>query len=349
MSNECTKCNLSPSQQRGPGKLHLKFPIPHVKSKAERVLSDANFGFDEKDELIAVEVEENGLLPLARTLDGSFSRVEANGIKAYFEANDRQATFADFFDIESLSTFVALVQAEWVTELIETKQFSTYFQPIVSCPKPSDILGFECLFRGHRGEDLIPPIDIFGTAKAAEIISFVDLVARKSAIECAVRAKIAGKLFINFAPTAIYDPDFCLASTIALLEQHGISSQRVCFEIVETEQIASASDLSSLCDYYRRGGFGIVLDDVGAGYSGLNLITELKPDYVKIDNHLIRGVQNDSYKASYTSALIAVAQKVGVKVVCEGVEDNGEYEWVRSQGADFVQGFLFGRPSASGG
>lgn len=317
-------------------------------AKARRILAESEFDFDEQDDLVAVEVKGGDLLSLAKILDGPFSRVEANDIKAFFEANNRASQFADFFNIRSLSTFVALEQAEWLTEMIESRRFTTYFQRIVSCETPSEIVGYECLFRGRQGEDLIAPVEIFRTAKAAEIISVVDLAARKSAIECAVRSKIAGRLFINFAPTAIYDPEYCLATTFALLERHQIPPNRVCFEIVESEQVSRTSDLTSICDHYRRRGCGIVLDDVGAGYSSLALITELKPDFIKIDSQLIRGVQNDPYRASYTKALITAAQNVGVMVVCEGIEDRGEYEWVRAQGAHFAQGFLFGRPSPTG-
>ncbi|MEA5466692.1 EAL domain-containing protein [Leptothoe sp. PORK10 BA2] len=328
--------------------LHLKFPTFHTKAKALSLLNSANVELAEKNDLIAIEVQEEGLLSIVDLLDRPFTKIEANGIQAYFEEQDRVSVFADVFEVRSLSTFIGLIQSQWLSELIESKSYTTYFQPIVHSMNPDDVLGYECLFRGLRGESLIPPSDIFETAKSAEIMPKVDLAARQSAIECAVRSQIGGKLFINFAPTAIYDPVNCLATTIALLEKNQIQPERVCFEIVETEKIADVADLVTLCNFYRARGFNIVLDDLGAGYSSLTLITQLKPDYVKIDMELIRDVDTDSFKASYTKALIDAAKRVGVQVICEGVETNGEYQWLRAHGADYVQGFYFGRPSATG-
>lgn len=348
MNNNCFACSSENQIPKGPGTLHLKFPASHIKAKALKFLADTNIEFAETDNLLAITVPDEDLLPLVRILDGPFSRIEANDIKAYFEEKNRASRFADFFDIRSLSTFLGAMQAQWLSELIDSESYCTYFQPIVNCLDSKDIHGFECLFRGLRDNQLISPGEIFETAKAAEIIPKIDLVARRSAIESAVKTQLKGKLFINFTPTAIYDPVNCLASTIALIDRYEIEPERVCFEIVETEKVSDTVQLVTLCNYYRDRGFSIVLDDLGAGYSSLTLITELKPDYVKLDIDLIRGVDTDNFKASYTRALIDAAKRVDVRVVCEGVETAGEYQWIRESGADYVQGYYFGRPSATG-
>ena len=346
MSNNCHRCGNSSVQiPKGSGTLHLKFPADHIKTKALAILSEANIDFVEKDDLIAVSVPNNTLQDLARSLDNKFSRLEANDIKAFFEEANREWMFADVFNVRSLSSFIGIIQAEWLSQLIDSKSYCTYFQPIVSCSNPNDIHGFECLFRGLRGKDLISPGDIFKSARAAELISRVDFTARQSAIEAAVSVQLEGKIFINFSPSAIYDPVHCLAATIALIEANQIEPERICFEIVETEKISDVEQLIGLCNYYRDRGFGIVLDDLGSGYSSLTLITKLKPDYVKLDMDLIRDVDTDPFKATYTTALIDAAQRVGVRVVCEGVETDGEYQWVRAKGADYAQGYFFGRPS----
>ena len=85
---------------------------------------------------------------------------------------------------------------------------------------------------------------------------------------------------------------------------------------------------------------------MGAGYSSLNLLTRLKPDYVKLDMHLVRGVDADPYKAEVAGKLLEMARGLGVKSVVEGVETVGEWRWARDRGADFVQGYLFAKPAA---
>ena len=348
MTSKCFGCGGETEIPKGPGTLHLKFPTPPTKAKALSILNAANIETNEEADLIAIAVRDEELLNIASVLDSPFTRIESNGIKAYFEQRARESVFTDVFEVRSLSTFIGMIQAEWLSELIEAESYTTHFQPIVNCNDPDIVHGYECLFRGLRSETLIAPGDIFRTAQSAEIIPKIDLVARRSAIECAKRAQIGGKLFINFAPTAIYDPENCLATTIALLEEKQIQPTQVCFEVVETEKVVDVADLVGICDFYRARGFGIVLDDLGAGYSSLTLITRLKPSYVKIDIDLIRDVDTDAFKASYTMALIDAAKRVGVRVVCEGVETDGEYQWIRSHGADYVQGFYFGAPSATG-
>ncbi len=347
MSN-CSGCGGNIRIPKGSGTLHLKFPTLHTKAKALSFLNSANIELAEENDLIAVEVQEEGLLSIVSVLDNPFTKIEANAIKAYFEEKNRKSVFADVFEVRSLSTFIGIIQSQWISELIDSNSYTTYFQPIVNCMKPDDVLGYECLFRGLRGDELISPGEIFEAARSAEITPKVDLIARQSAIECAVQSHISGKLFINFAPTAIYDPVNCLATTIALLEENQIQPERACFEIVETEKITEISDLVTICNFYKERGFNIVLDDLGAGYSSLTLITKLKPSYVKIDMELVHDVDTDYFKASYTTALIEAAKRVGVQVICEGVETEGEHQWLQEHGADYVQGFYFSRPSATG-
>jgi EAL domain-containing protein (putative c-di-GMP-specific phosphodiesterase class I) len=90
----------------------------------------------------------------------------------------------------------------------------------------------------------------------------------------------------------------------------------------------------------------VALDDLGAGFSSLNLLTELRPDFVKMDMHLIRGVDQNDYKARILGSLIDLAHKLEIPVVAEGVETVAEWQWLRAAGADLVQGYLFAKPGA---
>ena len=89
----------------------------------------------------------------------------------------------------------------------------------------------------------------------------------------------------------------------------------------------------------------MALDDVGAGYNSLTLLTRLRPDFVKLDMELTRGVDRDRYKARVVGKLLEMARDIGARTVVEGVETDGEWVWARAHGADFVQGYLFARPA----
>ena len=97
---------------------------------------------------------------------------------------------------------------------------------------------------------------------------------------------------------------------------------------------------------YRQAGFRVALDDLGAGYGSLNLLSQLRPDFVKLDMKLVRDVHLDPYKAGITSQLLEMARKLGIATVAEGIESAGELDWFRDHGVDFVQGFYIARPAS---
>lgn len=128
----CFGCGSDIRIPKGAGTLHLKFPTLHTKAKALSFLKSANIELAEERDLIAIEVKEEGLLSIVDLLDNPFTKIEANGIKAYFEEKDRKSVFADVFEARSLSTFIGLIQSQWLSELIESESYTTYFQPIVN-------------------------------------------------------------------------------------------------------------------------------------------------------------------------------------------------------------------------
>ncbi len=152
-------------------------------------------------------------------------------------------------------------------------------------------------------------------------------------------------LFINFNPTAIYQPDFCLKTILAAITKADLSPERVVFEVVESDEIHDTDHLLHLLSFYRERGFKVALDDLGAGFSSLNLLTKMRPDFIKLDRELVRDVDKDPYKATITANLLAMARTLPVATIAEGIETPGEYAWLKEHGADYLQGFLFARPA----
>ena len=103
--------------------------------------------------------------------------------------------------------------------------------------------------------------------------------------------------------------------------------------------------LRGILNYYRAAGFKVALDDIGSGYSSLNLLHQLRPDFIKLDIELVRDVDKDPYKALVAEKIFEIAVQLGIQTIAEGVEREEEYEWVRARGANYAQGYLFGRPA----
>jgi len=177
------------------------------------------------------------------------------------------------------------------------------------------------------------------------LIFQLDLAARRCAILGAGAHKITQKVFINFSPNSIYDPWHCLRSTVNTVDEVGLRRDQVVFEITETERLPEIKHLQRLMKFYREEGFQVALDDMGAGYSSLNILVALQPDYVKLDRELVSCVDCEPAKAIVAGKLLETIGELGLSTIAEGIERPEELEWVSQRGAAFAQGYLFARPA----
>ena len=262
-------------------------------------------------------------------------------------APDEALSFAHMGKLRPLADLVKRLKNVWVMEMIRENRFTVHFQPIVEAADPVRVHAHECLMRGLTPEgSIVPPGTILDAADEEGMIFHLDRVGRLNAIRHFADQGVGGKAFINFNPVSVYNPVACLASTVIAAKASGLTPDRIVFELIERSHVADEAHLLRIVEYYRAAGYGVALDDVGAGYSGLNLLTSLQPDYIKLDMHLIRDVDRDPVRQSIVGNLLEMARKLDIRTIVEGVETEGEYEFARREGADFVQGYLFGKPAS---
>ena len=94
----------------------------------------------------------------------------------------------------------------------------------------------------------------------------------------------------------------------------------------------------------RNMGFGIAIDDLGAGHAGLNRLLYLRPSLVKLDMELVRGIQFDSMQRTLVSTMIRLCEDLGIQIIVEGVETKEERDVLADLGCDLMQGYFFARP-----
>lgn len=347
-SGPCSRCEVLPGPIEGPGRLYLWFPLRHTLGHALRLLNGHGAEILGQGEGVVLRTDGEQAGGLAQLLSRELSAEEEDGTRILWMPGTREPGLADFPRVVSLRRFRAMGRSAWLLGLLDGKRYTSHFQPIVSAADTSLLFGHEALLRGLDGEGRpIPPGDMFRAARDSDLMFQLDLAARQSAIREAVRLGLSARIFINFAPNAIYDPLYCLRSTVATISESGVSPDRIVFEVTESEQVRDLKHLDGILAVYRKAGFQIALDDLGAGYSALNLIHRLKPDLVKLDMDLIRDVDRDDYKAAIAESLLALARRLNLTTVAEGVETQGELDWLRSHGADYVQGYLIAPPSGS--
>ncbi|MBD2182803.1 EAL domain-containing protein [Planktothrix sp. FACHB-1355] len=344
----CARCETLPTKIEGTGRLYLWFPSGHSMTKVLYYLRKAELDYELKEDgqCLAIELEEIQTETCVNTLAGILTQNELKNTRALFMADTKAPELRDCARTTSLARLTRLNQSGWLLDLLAADRVTCQFQPIVSAQDTSDIFGHEALLRGIAPNgSFIPPGPMFSSATEAGILVQLDLIARRTAIRETKRHQIKEHIFINFSPTSIYDPTSCLRSTMQAIDEAGISHEQIVFEVVESHQPQDTEHLKGILNIYREAGFCMALDDFGAGGSNLNLLHQLRPDFIKLDMSLIRNVQADSYKAFVTEKILELASHLNIQTIAEGIESPEELDWVRQRGATFVQGYLISQPT----
>lgn len=325
--------------------IHFITNIPELVQKVSQLLT--KFNFETKiDENICSFVclnpnkffHEN-----VNILNEVFSEFEQNEIRVFIENYKHPLTINTILKAKQLFLYLNFVNDVSFFEILYSKSFTSHFQPIVDM-KNNSIFGYEALIRGvHQDGSLMFPDEIFKKSERNNTNFKLDQICRETALKTAAAKRVNKKIFINFLPTSIYDPEFCLQTTVKWAKQLEFDPKNIVFEVVETEKVKDKEHLKSILKFYREKGFLIALDDVGEGYSSLNMIIDIKPDILKVDRNIVDNIQNDNMKKSIYKALRQISDESGIKLLAEGVETIEELDKIKELGVDYVQGYYYSR------
>jgi diguanylate cyclase (GGDEF)-like protein len=232
-----------------------------------------------------------------------------------------------------------------LSKILNGKQLTPHFQPIVSLAQKK-IMGYEALIRGPSDSPLHSPFNLFDTAERFDLSTKLEYICREVTIRRYASLNIREKLFINVSPSVLLQPDFKKGETLKLLDQFGIDPRFVVIELTEHQPTDDFQLMREAVSHYRKMGFEIAIDDLGAGYSGLRLWSEVQPEYVKIDMHFIQGIHNDPVKHNFVRSIQNIAGSLNCNVIAEGIETEDEFKAVEQLGITHAQGYYFARPTA---
>ena len=230
--------------------------------------------------------------------------------------------------------------------ILAQEQLTAAFQPIVSLNQ-QNIFGYEGLIRGPADSLLYRPSVLLAVAAKYRRLADVDFLCRKIVIRQFAKLKLPGRLFININPLTLREDDFINRQTRIDLQSHDLAASRVVVEITEPQPADSAGVLQQALAQYREMGFKVALDDLGTGFSGLKLWSELQPDFVKLDRHFIQGVDEDPNKRRFIKSIQEIARSLGCETIAEGIETRSEYATLRKLGIPLAQGHYFDQPLTS--
>lgn len=211
------------------------------------------------------------------------------------------------------------------------------WQPIVSWPDRT-VVAFEALLRS-RTPEMSRPDQILAAAETLDRVHELGRAIRQAVARDIPSLPNSARAFVNLHPRDLADPELFLPT-----DPLAPFASRVVLEITERASLDELENFPQCLATLRTMGYQLAIDDLGAGYSGLKSLAEIKPEVVKLDMSLVRGVDRDPTRQKLIAAMNALCEQLGIYVVTEGVETVEERDMLASLGCRTLQGYLFGRP-----
>ena len=233
--------------------------------------------------------------------------------------------------------------------LMLAENFQTAFQPILALGE-GETIGFEVLNR-PASTPIFPTTEEFYSyiGKSNNVFRIEGFLRKLSLQRYAEQLQGAknhreGLIFLNIQPQVLTDPSYRSGTTLDLLKTYNLSPDKVVLELTEKEAVTDYTQFEKIIDNYRQQGFRIAVDDAGTGYNSLKTIVSLKPEFIKLDKSLIRGIHNEPAQQQLVELLLEFAAQSNTKIIAEGIEDCLELNFLRNLGIHFGQGYALGRP-----
>jgi len=234
---------------------------------------------------------------------------------------------------------------------LQRDELLLHYQPVVD--GYNKIVGYEALLRWrHPGRGMVLPGEFIGLAEQTGLILPIGQWVLRSACRQLVAwaeqpATRKLSLAVNVSARQFRQADF-VTQVQAVLDETGVDPQYLKLELTESVLISDVEDAIRKMGALRERGVRFALDDFGTGYSSLSYLKRLPLDQLKIDQSFVRDVLTDPNDAAIVRTILALAQSMDLQAVAEGVETEGQRQFLLDNGCTVFQGYLFGRPGLLG-
>ncbi|NVJ98252.1 MAG: EAL domain-containing protein [Alphaproteobacteria bacterium] len=277
-------------------------------------------------------------------LEQTFGVKERRMIRALLSGSTKPSLH-EFGDMHTLEELGLRLSAQWLGDMLADRRYKSLLQPIVCVEDHNNVMGYEFLIRGLHtdGTDIPAPV-LFETAEAAGMLYALDMAAGESATRTARSFDLKENVFVNVLPFTIDTEKGMDAWLENVLGEGGLAEDQLVFEIVESQQLSDMEAVRKLVSRLKDRGIRIALDDFGTGFNNLSGITDIQPDFIKLDKSLTHDLNDDGRKWTLVANIVDSAKQSEIKVIAEGVEDSKTARMLESAGVDYLQGYLFGFP-----
>jgi diguanylate cyclase (GGDEF)-like protein len=242
----------------------------------------------------------------------------------------------------------ARMQARRMLELdlrraLAQSEFELFYQPVLNIAR-NEVTGFEALVRWrHPERGLVPPLEFIPLAEEIGlIVPLGEWILRQACLEAAGWPEPI-RVAVNLSPNQFKNKRLADA-VIDALTAAKLAPQRLELEI--TEGVLLVEHASTLATLHQLRGIGvhIAMDDFGTGYSSLSYLRSFPFDKIKIDGSFIRSMAQETSSLAIIRAVIGLSTSLGMTTTAEGVETQAQFDQVRAEGCDEVQGYLISKP-----
>ncbi len=295
--------------------------------------------------------EHRGTASIGITLFGgqneSADALLAQADIAMYQAKESGRNTLRFFSPDLQAAIQARTEMEAdLHRAIAQGQFLLHYQPQVN---HDGLVGAEVLIRWmHPERGLMAPGRFIPLAEQSGLILpigqwVLETACQQLAAWCARQETAGLALAVNVSALQFRQPDF-VEQTLATLERTGANPHHLKLEIVESMLMDNVDDVIEKMTALRCRGVRFSLDDFGTGYSSLSYLKRLPLDQLKIDWSFVKDVLTDANDAAIAQTIVALGKTMGLSVIAEGVETEGQRDFLSGIGCHAFQGFLFGRP-----
>jgi EAL domain-containing protein (putative c-di-GMP-specific phosphodiesterase class I) len=230
---------------------------------------------------------------------------------------------------------------------LKNNEFELHYQPQV-CANKGLIRGVEALIRWrHPDRGLIPPLKFIPIAEESGVIESIGNWVLEEACRQFAEWRQAGfdlrYVAVNLSAHQLRSPDL-VGQVKSAISRFGLAPGQLELEITESVAMEDPERAIGQLRVLRESGVELAIDDFGTGYSSLAYLKMLPIHTLKLDRAFVRDIETDENDAAISSATVALAKILGLRVVAEGVETEAQRDFLMSHGCDLLQGYLFGKP-----
>ncbi|MFZ5352809.1 MAG: EAL domain-containing protein [Bacillota bacterium] len=274
---------------------------------------------------------------LVRNADTAMYEAKAKGKNDYrFYSREMNIKLAERLETENI-----------LRQAIYNNEFSLHYQPQI-CARTGKVVGMEALIRWYNPEKgYIPPAKFISIAEESGLIipigswvldavcSFADTINKAFPQEIGIAINISAKQFRS---------KNLLDTIVNATKKYNIKPQQLEIEITESTAIDDIDYTIKTIQQLRDMGFRITIDDFGTGYSSLNYIKMFPINGLKMDMSFVRDITHDKKVQAIAKTILSLAHDLNLVVTAEGVETEEQYNWLREQKCDIIQGYFFSKP-----